>query len=149
MKEIGILIFGFLLLYLYLFSYFFLTNNLNEWLLTFKEIKLFKILDGEIFTYPYVFISLISIGIIYIYFILRTKIISDSKVVAQRKRMITFNLWSVLMIVSIFISNLNYPLVLGYLYVAISIYLAILSQEKNPLYINELITVITLVALWL
>jgi hypothetical protein len=148
LKEIGIMLFGFSLLYFYFFSYYLFINNLNDWLLTFKEIKLLSIFHEKIFINVFPIIKFISIAIIFAYFILRTKIINDSKIVIQRKRILTLNIWSVMMIACIFISNSTYPNVLGYLFGSISIYLAILAQERNPLYINELITIIILVMLW-
>jgi len=47
-----------------------------------------------------------------------------------------------------FITHSTYPHFLGYIFVPISVYLTLLVQEKNPLYINELTTIITLLLLW-
>jgi len=148
-KEICILMFGFLLVYFYFFSFYFFINNHNEWILTFQQIKILGILDGETLTRSSTQVALITLTLIYFYFIIRTKIINDSKVVVQRKKIITLNARAMLMIVCLFISNSTYPNVLGYLFIHISIYLALLAQEKSPLYINELITIATLLVLWL
>ena len=147
-KEIGILVFGFVLIYFYFFSYYFLFSDFQAWWATFKELKILGILGEGFLEYHYAIPSLIGLCIIYSYFILRTKLINDSKVVVQRKRMVTFNLCATLLIFCIFISHSAYPHGLGYLFVPISVYLAILSQEKNPFYVNELITIITFVALY-
>jgi len=148
-KEIGILLFGFILLYFYFFSYYVLTGNYCEWIATFRQIKILGILNGEILTHTSTLIYLIILGALYIYFIIRSNLISESKVVVQRKKVITLNMCAFLMIVCLFISNTTYPYILGYLFVPVSIYLTMLSYERNPLYINELITIITLTALWL
>jgi len=147
-KEIGILLFGFFLLYLYIFSFHFFINNLHEWLLTFQKVETMCVLRSNIENLPFTLFSLISLGIVYLFFIIRFKLLSDAKVAIQRNRIITLNTRALLMIACIFISNSAYPFVLGYLFVHISIYLAMLAQERSHLYINEFITIITLVALW-
>ena len=148
-KEIGILLFGFLLLYFYFFSFYFLANNLNEWVLVFKQIKTLEVLNSNIVNFSFALSSWITLGVIYIFFIIRFKLLSEAKVVILRNRIVTLNTRAILMIACIFISNSTYPFVLGYLFVHLSIYLAMLAQEKSPLLINELIALITLVALWL
>jgi hypothetical protein len=148
-KEIGILIFGFLLVYFYFFSYFFITDNLSEWLLTFQQIQVLSIFNQSLLTYPFTLVSIIILGCIYLFFLLKFKILSESKVMAQRKQIVTLNTWALLITAAVFISNSSYPLVLGYLYFPISVYLSLLAQEKSPFYIYELITIITLFALWL
>ena len=149
MKEIAILIFGFLLVYFYFFSYHFFVNHLDEWLLTFQQIKVLGVFDPKILTRTTTLIALITLCIFYFYFVVRTKIINDSKIVIQRKRIITLNTRAVLMVACLFISNSPYPDVLGYLFVHLSIYLTLLAQEKSPLYINEFVTVVTFVVLCL
>jgi len=149
MKEVGILIFGFSLVYLYFFSYHFFMNNLNEWLISFQQIQILEILNKKNFMHPITIISLIVLGITYSYFIIRTKLISDSKVVLVRKKVVSLNTWALMLIVCVFLSNSSYPRCLGYLFVPISIYLTMLAQERNPLYINELVTFITLLTIWL
>jgi hypothetical protein len=148
LKEIAILLFGFGLVYFYFFSYYFFTNNLNEWLLTFKQMKFFGIWNVEILSQTSTIISLLLLSILYVFFMIRTKLVSDSKVVVLRKRAFTINTWSVLMIFCLLISNSTYPHVLGYLFVPITGYLSILSHERNPYYINELVTISTLSVLW-
>ena len=148
-KEVGILLLGFLLLYLYFFSYYFFTNNLNEWVLTFQQLKFMGVLFSQLPHPNLTLISLICLGIIYLFLIVKFKLLSDSKVALQRNRIVTLNTRAILMIACIFISNSTYPAVLGYLFVHISIYLAMLAQEKSRLYINEWITIIILVALCL
>ncbi|MCL1850841.1 MAG: hypothetical protein FWF70_05505 [Bacteroidetes bacterium] len=148
-KEIGILIFGFVLLYLYIFSFYFFTDNLYEWLMTFQQIKIAGILSSNIPNMTRTLLTAIGLSIVYISFLIRFKLLNDSKIVIQRNRVITLNTRAILMLVCLLLSSSNYPVVLGYLFVHLSIYLAMLAQERNPLYINELITIITLVALWL
>jgi len=148
-KEIGILFFGFMLVYFYFFSYYFFTSNLNEWLLTFQQIQISGIFNSGILKDTSAPIRLIFLSILYLFFIMRARIISESKVMVQRKKLITLNMWSILMLACLFISNSTYPQVLGYLFVPISIYLVIFVQEKNPFYINEIITLVTLIVLWL
>ena len=146
-KEIGILLFGVMLLSLYFFSYYFFANSYCDWILTFQQIKILSILDREVLTHPLVLISLIGLGILYLYFIIRSRLISEAKVVVQRKRVVTLNLCAVLMLACLFISNSPYPYVLGYLFAPISIYLSIFAQERNPFFINEAITILTLILL--
>jgi len=147
-KEIAILVFGFLLVYLYYFAFIFLSDNLHEWLL-FEGVRILGGWDTDILFQPEAIISLSGLFVLYNYYMIRTKLISDSKVVVVRKKIFTLNIWSLLMIACIFISNSSYPYVLGYLFVPISAYLAILSQEKNPFFMNEIITIATLFLLWL
>jgi len=146
-KEIGILLFGVMLLGLYFFSYYFFTNSYCDWILTFQQTKILGVLDRETLTHTLVLISLIGLSIIYMYFIIRARLISEAKVVAQRKRVVTLNLCAVLMIACLFISNSPYPCVLGYLFVPISVYLSIFAQERNPFFINEVITILTFILL--
>jgi len=148
-KEIGILLFGFLLLYYFFFSFYFFKDNLREWLFTFQEIKFMGVFSSAISNMGVRLFSIISLSIVYLLFILRFKLLSDTKVVIQRNRIVTLNTRAILMLACIFIAGLPYPLVLGYLFVHLSVYLAMTAQEKSPLFINELITILTLVALWL
>jgi hypothetical protein len=92
---------------------------------------------------------MIGLGVVYLFFIIRFRLLSDAKVVIQRNKIVTLNTRAVLMFACIFISSSAYPVVLGYFFVHLSVYLAMTAYEKNPLFINELITILTLVALWL
>jgi hypothetical protein len=143
------LLFGFLLAYFYFFSYFFFTNNLNDWLSTFKVLSLFGIFNGEISCISYPIISLVALAIIYLYFIIRTRIINEAKIVKLRVRIFTFHLCTLLIMACIFITSDTYPHFLGYIFVPIAIYLTLLSSERNPLYINEIIACITFLLLCL
>jgi len=148
-KEICILMFGFILVYFYFFSFHFFMNSSDDWFSTVLQIKILGILDGAILTRTSTLIALFILSLLYLYFIVRTRIINDSKIVIQRKRIITLNTRAFLMIACLFISNSTYPNVLGYLFIHLSVYLSILSYEKNPLYINDFITVVTFVVLCL
>jgi hypothetical protein len=148
-KEMAIMLFGFVLIYFYFFSYYYFTNNLEEWMLSFQQIKILGVLNDNTLTNTLPLVLLIVLGIIYFYFMIRTQLISESKVVVQRRRAVTLNMWAISMMACILISNSTYPQALGYLFVPISIYLAILVQERNPFYINEFITLATLIVLWL
>jgi hypothetical protein len=148
-KEVGILLFGFTLLYLYFFSFNFFIDNLPEWLQTFQEIKFLGVLNSKIGNMSLALFSMISLGIVYMVFIIRFKLLSEGKIALQRKRVFDLNIMAILMMVCLVISNSSYPVVLGYLSVHLSVYLAMTAQEKSPLLINEWITIITLVALCL
>jgi len=148
-KEIGILLMGFTLVYFYFFSYYFLIDQHCEWFVSFQQLKFFGFLNPE---NPVGLVSRIKLGclfIIYLYFMIRVRLISESKVVILRKRVITLNTYSILLIGCLILSNIPFPYFLGYLFVPISIYLGYLSQERNPLYINEIFSILTLVVLCL
>jgi hypothetical protein len=66
----------------------------------------------------------------------------------QRKKIITFNTYAILLLGCLFISNSAFPSVFGYLIVPVAIYLAFLSKEKDPVFINEIVTILTLIVLW-
>jgi hypothetical protein len=149
MKEISILIFGFILVYLYFFSYHFFMNNHIEWFSTFQQIKFLGVLKTETLPHTPKLIALPALFLLYLYFIMRVMYINNSKVVVQRKRIITLNTRAVLMMACILISNSIFPQILGYLFIHIAVYLALLAQEKSPLYINEGVTLITIVVLCL
>ena len=87
-------------------------------------------------------------GTLFVYFIIRTTFIGNAKIMVQRKKIVTLNTWASLLLFSLFLSNSTFPFALGYLIVPISIYLAFLSKEKNPIFINEIITVITFIILF-
>ena len=99
-----------------------------------------------------IMIPLIIFGILFAYFIIRTTLIGKSKILVQRRRIGTLNICALLLLLCLFISNATFPFALTYLIVPVSIYLAFLSKAKNPVFINEIITVITFVifiVLWL
>ena len=148
-KEIGILWFGFVLFYFYLFSFNFFVNNLDIWLKSFQEIKVLGVLNSTFEKPAQEVVALIVLGVVYLFFVVKFKLLSEAKIVIHRKRVATLNTRALLLLVCIFLSNSTYPTVLGYLSVPIAIYLAMLAQEKSPLWINEVITTITLVALCL
>jgi len=147
-KEIGILLFGFVLVYFYFFSYYFFTNNLNEWILTFQQVQILGILNQEVLLQTRVLIALSFLTIVYIYFMVRISIINEAKVVILRKRAVTLNANAALIILCLFISNSSYPYILGYLSAPIAIYLAALVPEKKP-FIHDIIAMATLFFLWL
>jgi len=149
LKEIGILLMGFLLIYFYFFSYYFLINQHCEWFVSFQQLKFFGFLNNE---NPVGLVFQIKLGclfIVYLYFLIRTRLISESKVVMLRKRVITLNFFSILLLGCLILSNSTFPQLFGYLFLPITIYLGYLSQEKNPLYINEIVSILTLVVLCL
>jgi len=149
MKEIGILFSGFLLVYFYFFSFHFFNDNLNEWLFSFQKIKVLGIFQTAEPINNVKIIALLILSIFYFFFIIKFKLISESRVIVQRKKIITLNTWSLLIIIAVFVTNSSYPYALGYLFFPISVYLSLLAQEKNPFYINDLIPIFTLVALCL
>ena len=146
-KEIAILFFGFILVYIYISSYYFLTNQLYVWIEHFSEIKIMKIIDKNLFSNPFHIVSVLVISILYIYFIIRIKLIGDTKVVVQRKRIFTLNIWALLLLFCFFLSNSSLTKGFNYLLVPISIYLAFFSKEKNPFFINEIVTIVIFIAL--
>jgi hypothetical protein len=148
-KEVGILFWGFFLIYFYFFSYYFLTGQLHEWISTFYQIKILKVINNDTSAGAANIITLITLSIFYVYFILRTKLISDSKVLIHRKRILTLNTWAILLVTCMFLSNSTFSFALGYLFVPITIYLTLLSKESNPAYVNEIVTIITLIVLCL
>jgi len=149
MKEIGILFSGFLLVYFYFFSFHFFTDNLDEWLYSFQKIKELGVFQTAEPIDNVKIIALLVLTILYFFFIIKFKLLSESKVIVQRKKIITLNTWSLLIIIAVFVSNSSYPYALGYLFFPISVYLSLLAQEKNPFYIQDLISIFTLVALCL
>jgi len=149
MKEIGIMLFGFSLVYLYFFSFYFFNNNHEIWFQTFQQIKVFGISDSEKLSDTFTIIKLNILAVIYLYLIVRTKLINDSKVIIQRKRIITLNTRAILMTACLLLTNSTYPHILGYLYIYVATYLALLAQEKSPLYFNEFVTIATFVLLCL
>ncbi|MDR0205908.1 MAG: hypothetical protein LBI45_01420 [Bacteroidales bacterium] len=148
-KEIGILFFGFLLVYFYFFSLYFFTDNLNEWLFSFQRIKVLGISQTTDTINNVKITALLILTIVYFFFIIKFKLRSESKVMVLRKKVVTLNAWALLIIIALFLTNSSYPYALGYLFFPISVYLSLLTQEKNPFYINDLITIITLVSLCL
>ena len=148
-KAIGILCFGFLIFYFYLFSCVFFVDNLSAWITSFKEIKILGVLNSTFEKPAREVGALIVLGVVYLFFVIKFKLLSESKIVIHRKRVATLNTRALLLIICVFLSNSAYPTVLGYLSVPIAIFLAMLAQEKSPLWINEVITTITLVALCL
>ena len=153
MKEIGILWFGFTLFYFYLFSFNFFVDHLGEWKLSFQQLSILGVLNSAIINEPKKLVALIILGILYLFFVVKFKLLSESKVVIHRKRIATLNTRALLLLICIFISNSTYPAVFGYLSVPVSIYLAMLVQEKSQRWItNDVIAIITLttfVILWL
>jgi hypothetical protein len=149
MKEMLILLFGFTLVYFYFFSYYFLKNSLTDWLLTFQEIRILGIVYDNSLSQTISILRFITLGLIYFYFMMRLQLINESKVVVLRKKTLTLNMWALLIIACLFISNTTLPKLLGYLFVPISIYLSIFANERNPFYINEIITVLTLLVICL
>jgi len=147
-REMGILCFGFTLVIFYFFAYYFFTNHLDEWIATFQQVRILRILKESILHNSLPIISLIVLGIIYTFFIVKAKLLSDVKVMVQRRRISIFNIFSIGMVACLFISNSAYPHILGYLFIPISIYLSIIIQEKNSFFYHEIITVLTLAALW-
>ena len=148
-KEIGILWFGFVQFYFYLFSFNFFVNNLDVWIRSFQEIKILGVFNSVFEKPAQEVAAVIFLGVVYLFFVVKFKLLSESKIVIHRKRIATLNTRALLLVICIFLSNSAHPTVLGYLSVPIAIYLAMLAQEKSPLWINEVITTLTLVALCL
>jgi hypothetical protein len=130
-KEIAIMLMAFTLVYFYFFSYYFFTDQLNLWFDSFQQIKILGFLEDENPMRLISKIALSCLSVFYIYFMIRTRFICESKVVVVRKRVITLNTWSILILGCLFISNSTFPYILGYIFVPITLYLSILAQERN------------------
>jgi hypothetical protein len=85
-KVIGILFFGFFLTYLCFFSYFFLTDQLAEWVSTFDQINILKIINKKPLANIYTFFSSIVLSLIFAYFIIKTTRNGILKGIVLRKR---------------------------------------------------------------
>lgn len=149
LKEIFILFLGFLITHIYVITYCFFTHNLEFFISQLQQIQWFGVFRFD-FQFTYIkTISLIIITLLYLYFIIRTKVQSESKVVVQRKRILTLNVISVIWITAVFINSSCIPISKGYFFVPFSLYLGILSQDRSKFLINEIVTCLTIVCLCL
>lgn len=148
-KEVLILLFGFLIVAIYLFSTMFLKDSFPilqhslKYLYTFVPLKqLSQTAVIEIVSMGVVLLFTIIIGIV-------TKIYFDSKLVVLRKRFTTVHFLLFVMIVMMLFSGLSLRSATIYLMLPITIYTSVLCLNKNRVFVHDAILVLLFVALWL
>lgn len=148
-KDIAVFLLGILTVYLYVFCYFFFTDQLVElrnqlsqmhWYNTFRATSVFSWRE----------ILLVSAAVLsWFYSILILKIEYGNKQVLLRKRLLTIHLIMISTLLLLIFSPFGIRQSMGFLVLPMSLYYAMLSQIKQHSVANDLMMLIFAVALCL
>lgn len=148
-KEICILFAGLLMVAIYTFTYFFLSDKLPLLGETIKHLQFFNIIRDikSISVLNWVLVSFLLFSLIYLVAIL--KLYFDNKLIVLRKRFVTTVVLLVIMLIIVLFANLNIHQGLLYLIIPITLFYSILSQIKRRRLWHDLITIALMVLLCL
>lgn len=148
-KEICILFAGLLMVAIYTFTYFFLSDKLPLLGESIKHLQFFYIIRDiksiSVLNWVLVFFLLFSL----IYLVVILKLYFDNKLIVLRKRFVTTVVMLVIMLVIVLFANINIHQGLLYLIIPITLFYSILSQIKRRRLWNDFITIALVVLLCL
>ncbi|MCR4965536.1 MAG: hypothetical protein K6A41_07745 [Bacteroidales bacterium] len=149
LKEILILLIGFLFIYIYLFTYGFVTDKTTEIFAVFNDFQFFTIIH-HVTAWNWLNWLMIAVlaGTILI-FIFACKIYFDNKVVALRKRFVTHIFLIISCIIIGIFSPYETPQALPYVLLPTSILFALTSLIERRKWLHDIFIIGTCILLWL
>ena len=148
-KDIIVYILGILLVCIYIFSFYFISNRLPELYQFVSGIRFYNTFAmTEMYSWQVmVLIATTVVSLLYATIVL--KIQYDSKTVILRKRLITIHLITMSCLLLMVFSPFDIHQAVGFLIIPMSLYYSMLSQMKEHTFINDIMMLIFAVALCL
>ncbi|MCQ2272443.1 MAG: DUF6427 family protein [Bacteroidales bacterium] len=148
-KDILAFLIGILLVIVYLFSYFYFTDNVSGLLSLIPGLKLSNCFDAtKIWSWREILL-LTTTGIALLYGIVVDKIHFDTQPIALRKRMATINVMTISCILMFVFSPYDIKQSVVFLMLPIIFYFTILSQLNKNRLVNDFIVLLYIVSLCL
>jgi len=148
-KNILISIIGLITSFIYVITYFFLTDKLPVLLENLREIRFLHFFNCLPSFSPISTISFSIIISILLYIIVKIALRYKNKLVILRKKVLTLNVFFINSFLAIFFTLLSYPSFFQYLFLPLAVYLTLFTQERNRFFLNEITFLILIVALCL
>lgn len=140
-KDIFTAFIGYLIPYIYLFTYYFFTDNLLTYLESYQNIAFFSLFSSPHFSFLHlIFASILFCAILFSFFIIKRNF--DNKLIILRKRVIILALLLLISMLMILISNFPFTNALPYLFVPIVIYFSILHSFKKQIILNDILVIV-------
>jgi hypothetical protein len=148
-KDIIVYILGILLVCIYIFSFYFISNRLPELYQFVSGIRFYNTFAmTEMYSWQVmVLIATTVVSLLYATIVL--KIQYDSKTVILRKKLITIHLITMSCLLLMVFSPFDIHQAVGFLIIPMSLYYSMLSQMKEHTFINDIMMLIFVVALCL
>lgn len=148
-KEIVIMLAGLLMVYIYVFTSFFMSDTLPALQESVRQLTFFETFRAA----PSItFLQWVSAGYL-IFSMLGMAIFLkwhyDSKLIVLRKRYMIIVLLSLLLIIPVFVGNMILPQGLLYLIIPISLYCSMLCGVKRRFIFHDVVMILLIVLLWL
>jgi hypothetical protein len=148
-KDLYIALMGLITVVIFTFAFYFFFDHLDLLYENFKQIGFFSILKSPI-KFHIIQWGIIPIEIIlFVYILFKVNIFYESKVIALRKKIITFSTLVFTIIITLFLSHCDLHNFVAYYFIPISILISIFTQLKSKYFINELIVLLFFVGLCL
>lgn len=148
-KEICILFAGLLMVAIYTFAYFFLSNKLPVLADTIKHLQFFYIIRNvkSLSVLDWVRVSFLVFSLFYL--IAAIKLYFDNKLIVLRKRFVTTVLLLVIVLIMVVFANYDIHHGMLYLIVSMSLFYSMLSQLKKRRLWNDFLAIALVVLLCL
>ncbi len=148
-KEILIMVFGLLFVYVYVFSVSFFTDSFSTLSDSLKNLSFFNLFKDfkslTVFDYVFVVYTVTLVS----YLIIQLKLFYDNKLIVLRKRLVTIHLLMFILIAMLLLSGLPLSSSLLYILLPITLYFSMLSQIKRRIIFHDILIVAFFVLLWL
>jgi len=147
-KDLLVLLCGILLVGIYLFSFYYLTDSLPALWASFRQLTFFAFFThiAELRVLDWVLIAFLVLSGFYV--IAVVKIYYDNKLIILRKRFMVVAFLSFMMMLAILLTGKAMPQTLIYMIVPLALLDGMLAQLKSRRYLNDAITVALYVLLW-
>lgn len=148
-KDIVVYLLGILTVYLYVFCYYFFSDNLPVLYKMLSELKFYNTFAvTTVYSWrEIVLMSVAAVSLLYVIFILKLQY--DNKQLLLRKRLMTIHLITISMILMVVFSPFDIHQAMGFLLIPFTLYYAMLSQMKEHPVVNDVMMLIFAVALCL
>lgn len=149
LKETLILLIGFLFIYIYLFTYGYVTDTMDSITNGFQQIEFFGLIHHFSSLQWLDWLLLLILSLTIFVFAFAGKIYFDSKVVALRRRYISFLLLILSMVIIALFSPYDLRHALPYLLMPTSLLFALIALIEERKWLHDIFIIATCVLLWL
>ena len=148
-KEIIILLFGLMFVYIYFFSACFFTNNFPVLIDSIKQLHFFGLIKNIplLTVYDYVFVIYTIVFVVYL--MIQLKLFYDNKLIVLRKRLVTMHFLMFVSVGMLLLSGLSLSAGFLYMILPVTVYFSMITQYKSRIILHDILIVAFFVLLWL
>ena len=149
LKDVCVAFFGFVFPIIYFLSYYFLTDQFGKIIELFSHLSVFGFAKSFIDISVFQLIKLLWFIIIMLYFLMWLRLQYTSKLIVLRRRLVSIDAMSIILLCMLFLSNSSYTEAPLYLALPFTVYFSLATREQRRWIFHDILILITLLLLCL